>query len=553
MVRRTARLSLLVLSFLPIPCFAQLAGEAPPPASPAARSARRFEIRRATSAIRVDGVLAEQAWSDALTYDLPFEWSPGDNVPPPVRTDFLVTYDDQNLYAAWKAQDPDPSQIRAHLMDRDAIDTFVQDDHVVLMVDPFNDERRGFQFRINPLGVQADAVFSQNEGIEDFSYDMIWESAGRITDDGWIVEIAIPLEQIRFPRTQEAQTWGFDVGRSYPRSVRHRMLAAPRDRANNCLLCQVDKITGFTGIEPGRNLEVTPTITASRVDVAPETPGELESGDEELEPGISARWGITPNMSLNAAVNPDFSQVEADVAQLAVNERFSLFFPEKRPFFLEGIDIFATPVQAVFTRTVVDPRWGLKLTGKEGKNGFGVFVADDEDTALTIPFNERSVPVFLRGEQVTSGVVRYRRDIGTGSTLGVLMTGREGDDYHNRLAGVDGFFRIDPLNTARVQVLRSDTMYPDGIGIGQGTEPFQGDALLADYRHGGRDWTWSLAYEDRDPQFRADSGFVPRVDIREGRADIQRQLWGEADDWYTQINIGLATRAHRGPFRPAHR
>ncbi|HSN86160.1 MAG TPA: DUF5916 domain-containing protein, partial [Thermoanaerobaculia bacterium] len=537
MVRRTVRLCALILPFLVAPSLAQTA-----PETPGALSPRRFEIRRASSAIQVDGVLDEAAWSDALTYDLPYEWFPGDNVPPPVRTDFLVTYDDANLYAAWKAHDPAPAEIRAHLMDRDSIDTFIQDDHVVLMIDTFNDERRGFQFRINPLGVQADAVFSQNEGIEDFSFDMIWASAAKIDEDGYVIEVAIPLNQIRFPGTTGPQTWGFDVGRSYPRSVRHRMLAWPRDRANSCLLCQVDKVTGFAGIEPGRNLEITPTLTANRTDVAPaDAPGELATGDEEVEPGISARWGITPNLSLNAAINPDFSQVEADAAQLSVNERFALFFPEKRPFFLEGIDFFATPIQAVFTRTVVDPRWGLKMTGKEGKNGFGVFVAEDEDNALTLPFNDRSIPVFLQGEQVTSGVVRYRRDIGTGSTVGVLLTGREGDDYHNHVAGLDGFFRLSDTDTTRVQILSSDTLDPTGIARPAG-EAFSGEALLADYRHDGRDWAWSLAYEDRAPEFRADSGFVPRVDFREGRGSVQRQIWGDQDNWFTRINVGLTSR-----------
>ncbi|HEX2643020.1 MAG TPA: carbohydrate binding family 9 domain-containing protein, partial [Thermoanaerobaculia bacterium] len=222
-------------------------------------AARKFEVRRATSAIKVDGTLDEPAWAAALVYDLPYEWAPGDNTPPPVKTDFLVTYDDDNLYVAWRAYDPDPSAIRAHLMDRDAIDTFVQDDHVVFMVDSFNDERRAFQFRVNPLGVQADAIFSENEGIEDFSFDMIWASAGRITAEGYVVEVAIPLNQIRFPRTSEPQTWGFDVGRSYPRSVRHRLAAYPRERGNTCLLCQVDKVGGFTGLEPGRNIELDPT------------------------------------------------------------------------------------------------------------------------------------------------------------------------------------------------------------------------------------------------------------------------------------------------------
>jgi hypothetical protein len=197
--------------------------------SQTAPALRHLEIHRATSPIQIDGKLDEPAWSEAMQLDVAYEWQPGDNVEPPVATEFLATYDDSYLYAAWRAHDPRPAEIRANLMDRDSIDTFVQDDHVVLMIDPFNDERRAFQFRINPLGVQADAVFSQNEGVEDWSFDMIWSSAGRITNDGYVVEIAIPLHQIRFPATKGPQTWGFDVERSYPRNVRHRMSAAWRD------------------------------------------------------------------------------------------------------------------------------------------------------------------------------------------------------------------------------------------------------------------------------------------------------------------------------------
>jgi hypothetical protein len=508
-----------------------------------ALSARRFDIQRATSPVRVDGVLDEQAWKDALTYDLPYEWQPGENTPPPVATDFLITYDDDNLYVAWRAHDPDPSQIRAHLMDRDSIDTFVQDDHVALLIDTFNDERRAFQFRINPLGVQADALNSPNEGIEDWSFDMIWASAGRITDDGYIVEITVPLNQIRFPRSAAPQTWGIDAGRSYPRNVRHRIAAWPHDRGNNCLLCQIDKVTGFENLKPGRNLEIDPTLTAARTDAATGPGGPLSSGDEDFDPGVSARWGITPNVSLNAAVNPDFSQVEADAAQLDVNERFALFFPEKRPFFLEGLDVFATPVQAVFTRTVADPRWGLKLTGKEGKNSFGLFVAGDEENQLTIPSNQRSR--FTRIEDsVESGVARYRRDVGAGSSVGVLVTDREGDGYHNRLAAVDGFFRFNRTDTLLVQALRSDTIYPDGVvrAFGQRSDAFQGTGLLTQYQHSGRDWYWQLFWQDLEPGFRADSGFVPRVDLRDARGQINRFFYGGKDDWYNQLSFGVQGR-----------
>ena len=152
----------------------------------------RHEVRRATSPIVIDGVLDEPAWADAAVMELPYEYEPGDNVTPPVRTEGLLTFDSRTLYVAFRAYDPRPEEVRAHLMDRDAIETFVQDDHVIVTVDPFNDQRRAFEFRINPLGVQADAVLNEVEGTEDFSWDIIWHSAGQRTNFGYVVEVAIP-------------------------------------------------------------------------------------------------------------------------------------------------------------------------------------------------------------------------------------------------------------------------------------------------------------------------------------------------------------------------
>ncbi len=515
------------------------------PSSPVLK-ARNFEIHQATESIVIDGELDDPGWTDALVFDLPYEWNPSDNGTPPVATDFLVTYDDKYLYAAWRAHDPDPLAIRAHLMDRDEVATLVQDDHVVLMVDTFNDERRGFQFRVNPLGVQAEAIFSEG-GIEDFSFDLIWDSAGKINDQGYVVEIAIPFDQLRFPRTTGAQTWGFDVGRSYPRSVRHRIASSPRDRGNTCLLCQADKVTGFAGLEPGRNLEVVPTVTGSQTEVRDPFPsGDFESQGDDSEAGVSVRWGMTPSLTVNATINPDFSQVEADVAQLAVNNRFALFFPEKRPFFLEGVDIFSTPVNAVFTRTVADPDWGLKLSGKEGKNGIGVFVAQDTVNNLLLPSNQRS-RFTSRDDDVLSGVLRYRRDVGSGSSVGVIYAGREGerDDYRNDVYGADAFVRLDDANTLRVQYLRSETRYPTAVAdaLGQPSGDFSGDAIFADWDHGSRHWRGSLEYISYDGNFRADSGFVPRVDLERVNALVQRQFYGGDDSWWTRFNAGLfATR-----------
>jgi len=526
------------LSLLTLTGAAALAAQPEPAAGEAALAARHFEVRRAAGPIKIDGRLDDAGWQGAAHWDLPYEWQPGDNITPPVATEFSVTFDDNYLYAAWHCADPEPAKIRAHFMDRDSINTFVQDDHVVLMIDPFNDERRGWQFRINPLGVQADAIFSENEGVEDWSFDLIWDSAARITPQGWDVEIAIPFSQLRFPAGSEPQTWGFDVGRSWPRNVRHRINSWPRIRGRNCILCQIDKVSGFAGMRAGRNIELDPTLTGLRTQVrVPYPDGSFRTDVNKVDPGLSARWGVTTNLSLNAAVNPDFSQVEADAAQLSVNERFALFYPEKRPFFLEGVDFFSTPIDAVFTRTVVDPSWGLKLTGKQGGNAIGAFVTRDQSNSLIFPSNQFSDSTFLDGKSVTSGVLRYRRDVLKNSTVGLLYAGRNGDDYSNDLLGIDGNLNFDRSNSMRVQYARTRTRYPLALAqqFGQPTDSFEGDALYLLYQYQSRNWNGSAAWEDRDPGFRADSGFVPRVDIRELRLHGQRIFWGESDDWYDQL------------------
>ena len=220
-------------------------------------------VTPAASHIKIDGRLDEQAWQKAAMLELPYEWQPGDAIPAPVKTEVLITYDHAKIYIAFRCFDPEPQKIRAHVMGRDSIDTFIMDDHVSFMLDTFNDERRAFQFRVNPLGVQADANFSELEGYEDFSWDAIWASAGRITDFGYTVEVAIPFNQLRFAKGGMAQTWGFEADRSWPRNVRHRMSTHVRDRDRNCLICQFNKLSGFQGISPGKNLEFDPTLTAA--------------------------------------------------------------------------------------------------------------------------------------------------------------------------------------------------------------------------------------------------------------------------------------------------
>ncbi len=530
------------------------------------RAAQHFEIPRTASDIDIDGRLDEAGWVEALEIPLDYQWFPTDDTAAPVETTCSLMYDTSNLYVGCRASDPDPSAIRAHVADRD---TPFQDDHVLILLDTFNDQRRAFQFRINPYGVQMDALLGV--GFEDFSWDEIWDSKGRITEEGYVVEAAIPFKSLSFPDQGEGpQTWGVILERSYPRSVRHRIENIEQDLSNNCILCQADKVTGFEGISAGTDLELNPTLTSIRTDRRNELTDEgLESGSIDWEPGLTARWGLTSNLSLDGTVNPDFSQVEADVAQLETNRRFALFFPETRPFFLEGADIFGSPTNLIFTRTVVDPVAGMKLSGKAGPNAIGLFLTRDEVNNLVFPAAQGSRGVLLDDQQVSAGVGRIRRDIGASSSLGALATGRVADGYHNWVAGVDGSIQLDQSTTLTFQYAHSDTQYPDSLAVDfdQKRGAFGGDLARLNLRHTTRDWFVLADLRSLGRDFRADAGFVPRVDTRGGTFDVGRIFRGGPGDFFSQLQFsagvdyfedqdgqttdrsGSVTATYRGPLQ----
>ena len=442
----------------------------------------------------------------------------------------------ENLYIAFDARDPDPSSIRAYLRDRDSA---FHDDFVGIVLDTYNDQRRAFEFFVNPLGVQMDLTNDDVNGIEDESWDAIWDSAGRITDDGYIVEMEIPLNQLRFPHIDGKQTWGIDLLRFYPRDQRYRFSNNSIDRNRNCYLCQFGTIEGLENVKAGRDLEIVPTLTGFKTD-STDDPGvvPLQSGDTEIEAGVSIRWGITPDMTANLAINPDFSQVEADVAQLDVNNQFALFYPEKRPFFLEGADYFSTPIDAVFTRTVADPSVGAKLTGKRGNHTYGVFAAQDKITNLLLPGAFGSDSMSLDQDN-TAFVGRYSRSFGDASSAGVLLTARDGDEYHNYVGGFDLRWKISDQHSVRAQVLRSDTQYPDEVATDfeQPQESFRGDAIHASYEYNSRNWFAYANYDNLSSGFRADSGFVPQVDINQKEIGVGHIWHGTDDNWWTRIRF----------------
>ena len=497
---------------------------------PKGTSENPYIVPKATSAINIDAVLDEDAWKDALIMDLNYEVRPGENIAPPVKTEVLITYDEARFYAAFRCYDPEPQQIRAHLTDRDKL---WGDEWAALVLDTFNDERRTFDFFVNPLGVQGDQI--ESSAGEGGSWDAIWASAGRITEWGWIVEIAIPFTSMRFQRTDGPQIWGFDAVRSYPRSVRHHIAMFPRDRNNNCYFCQMLKIKGFEGATPGRNIEIAPTLTALRTDARSDFPiGDFEKQDEQADIGITTRWGITPNLTLQATVNPDFSQVEADALKLDVNEPFALEYDEKRPFFVEDQELFDSPV--VYTRTMRDPVWGLKFSGKEGANVLGAYVVSDSVTNLIFPGSQRSSATSLDMDSLAS-VFRYRRDIWNNSTLGVIYTDREGEGYYNRIFFTDCDFRVTSKDALYFAAAGSKTLYPDEIAgkFGQPSGSFGGYGWTAYYDHSTRNYRMYLSYEDLGKDFRSDIGFVPQVGYSLIEIGGSYTWWGEPSAFFNKI------------------
>ncbi len=487
-------------------------------------------------------MLDENAWKECDEISIDNETNPGNNVPAEVKTILRMTFDNENLYFSFVAEDVEPSKIRAIINDRDRLD---DNDFVSLYLDPFNDTRRAFFFSVNPYGVQEDGIYDEQVGDEDLSWDAIWNSFGRITETGYVVEGSIPFKSLRFPNTSDIQTWRFFGRRIFPRNVEKTFHSMVINQDNTCLLCQSNFITGFKEIKPGRNLEFTPTVTLTKFDEREDFPdGELGKGKVKQNIGFDARWGITSDLTLNATINPDFSNVEADAAQLNVNNRFALRFPEKRPFFLEGADFFNTPIQAFFSRSIVDPTFGTKVTGKIKKSAVGLIAARDRVNNLILPGFQNSSS-YSTNEEVMNVTGRFRRDIGKNSNLGLLGTSRESENYYSRLGGVDAFVRPwNPL-TIRLQFLKSATRY-DSLTTAENDVPgggFEGQSYFVRIRYDTRNWNSQFTHENRSPGFRADAGFVPQVDFVRTRYWVERVFWG--DNGGAIVNWGMNTGVFR--------
>jgi hypothetical protein len=489
-------------------------------------------VPRIDEPMRIDGVLDEPAWERALVMGVNNEVRPGYNIPAPVKTDMLLAYSKSHFYVAFRAYDPDPSQIYAHLCDHDRM---WDDEWVVIGIDTYNDQRGGYEFACNPLGIQGDTA----SGIhgDGNTWDGIWDSAGRIFDWGYSVEMAIPFSTLRFQRVDGYQIWGVDAVRSYPRDVRHHISLYPRDRDDNCYYCQMDKLIGFDGATPGKNIEIDPTVSAVASQFREDFPaGDFGEPDPDYELGATARWGVTPNLTVSGAVTPDFSQVEADAFQLDVNRQYALWYEEKRPFFLESSGAFG----GFYSRSVASPIWAGKITGKAGENGFGALVARDEMTNLILSGSQRSSGVSLDMES-TAAVLRYQRDIGDMSRIGLYYNAREGEDYHNRVAGLESEIWLTDNDQVALEAEASYTRYPGEVVSEYDGQP-DGEFDDRSYQVRAGHFTSGLDvyanYTDVGEGFRTDLAFVPRVGYRHLEAGAGHTWQRESGSWWTMLNLG---------------
>ncbi|HEX8720424.1 MAG TPA: DUF5916 domain-containing protein, partial [Pyrinomonadaceae bacterium] len=508
------------------------------PAVPPEKS-RPVTVTRFEKAPVVDGRLDEEVWKTAAVLKDFYQINPGDNAAPSYATETLLGYDSRTLYIGFRCAD-DPTKVRATLSKRDAVPG--TEDTVRILLDTFNDKRRAYVLVFNPLGVQQDGVRTEGSG-DDFSVDVVMESKGVITADGYTVEVAVPFKSLRYT-AGEGRMWGVHVFRTIQRLNGEQDSWMPISRSDVSTLGQAGQITGLENLSTGRTLELIPSLTVSetgrRVKSIPPgvlraTPGLVDqgrfvNGPAEPDPGLTVKFGITPTVTLDFAANPDFAQVEADQLVVTANQRFPIFFAEKRPFFLEGVEIFQTPMTVLHTRAIVDPDYAAKLTGKVGRDSFGLLVASDNGPGNFIGDDRLNPKNFhYLDRNARAAVLRYKRDVGRDSNVGLIATsydfkGRDEapTDFDietndpceaqkslergNRLGGIDGHFRVDKITNFDFQVAAT-TSRRCFFDPEAGRDIFRGGrglAYTAVYDVTGRNFGWVLGAEGRTRDYRAD-------------------------------------------------
>ena len=482
---------------------------------------------------------------------------PFDSKPATERTDAYLGYDQSNLYIVLLCWDK-VHGVRETLSRREPPITnhdnrpFDSDDYVEITLDTFQDQRHGFVFDVNPRGVQADALWTEGEG-PDYSWDTLWYSRGQVNTDGFVVWISIPFRSLRFhPRA--TLNWGVTISRYIARKDELDYWPQVSTRVSG-RLSQEAKLTDFKDISPGRNMQFIPYVesrTFRTLDTQDPTQPRYDSASFQGKAGLDSKFVFLDSLVLDSTINPDFAQVESDEPQNTVNQRFAVLFPEKRPFFMENSNFFEAPLIAegqlqtrlVFTRDIVDPTYGVRLTGKRGPWNLGFLVADDRSPGLIVPPANPSY-----NQRAHFAIGRVSHDLGEQSSIGAMYTDREFNGTFNRVGGLDGTFRLDKNWSAQYRGYMSSTLDSTGYSFGQHHE----GVLVGT----GRRFTFSMQYLDITPKFQTETGFLQRADQRslnqyghfywrpEGKHLIQHgieengtQLWGSHGTTLQQVISG---------------
>jgi len=466
-----------------------VAAQQPPTARPS------VTITRAATPPKLEDFLTGER-RDGFAADAFLQREPGDLVPSTEKTEAYVSYDAANLYVVMVCRSKDPSKVRARMNRREQI---FNDDFVGVFLDTFNDRQRAYMFLVSPLGIQLDGIVTEGQG-DDMSFDTIWQSRGEVTDFGYITSIAIPFKSLRFPPASGPQTWGISFMRGIPVQSENDFWPGITRRLQS-FTGQFADVHGLQGVSPGRNIQLIPygTFTGARF-----LNRDLAAYDSEADgrAGLDAKVVARDSLALDFTLNPDFSQVESDEPQVTINQRFEVFFPEKRPFFLENAGYFQTPIDLFFSRRVADPQFGGRVTGKVGGWAVGALAIDDRAPGHKV---EETDP--LHDDRAFNGVVRAKREFGD-SSVGGLVTTRNFGSSSNTIASGDARLKINPQWFAQGQAVVADTKGLDGF---HSTDA----GYNANLSRSSRTLAYQADYTDIGRDFQTALGFVPRTDIRQ--------------------------------------
>ncbi len=435
--------------------------------------------------------------------------SPDDGKPATQHTVAYLGYDDKSFYLVAVCDETEPERIRTRMAKREEI---FEDDTILLVLDTFHDGRRAYIFIVNPYGIQADGLLAAGQD-DDYSFDAVWHSEGKRTAHGYVVFMAIPFKSLRFS-SEPKQTWGIAIGRSNPFRNEQSWWPYVTNRIEN-MIGQSAILEGLEKISPGRNLQLIPYgffRNFRELDTI-NSPPRFVSRAGKFDAGLDAKAVLKDSLVFDVTLNPDFSQVESDEPQVTVNQRFEVFFPEKRPFFLENATFFRMPLNLLFTRRIANPQYGARLTGKAGPYAIGAFFADDRAPGARVPRNN---PLF--GTRAYNGIARINRDFARESTIGFLFSDCHYQGAFNRVLGPDFRWKLNSNWVLQGQAVASQSRSLDGTRL-------SGPAYNANLYRQGRSFNYNLEYNDIAATFRTEDGFIPRTDIRRVGQDIRYSYW----------------------------